>query len=306
MNEDIDQRVRLSAFEWLSKQTTIHGDVLPRELLARGFEFDGQLIPLVSPQGIFKPKIMPEIPLSITTTPSGPYDDSFRSDDVLIYRYRGADPNHRDNEALRKAMLRRVPLVYFHGVVPGKYLAVWPVFIVGDIPNELAFKVAADDLAYIKRDVLKETSFLLSDQNTEVRRAYITATVRSRLHQRGFRERVLHAYREQCACCRLRRPELIDAAHIIPDSKPDGIASVQNGIALCKLHHASFDSNLIGIRPDYVIEVRKDVLDEEDGPMLIYGLKALNRKKIILPSPASLSPDPSLLEKRYDEFRAAS
>jgi putative restriction endonuclease len=260
----------------------------------------------VSPQGIFKPQALPEIPLSITTTPSGPYDDSFGPDNVLIYRYRGTDPNHRDNEALRKAMLRSVPLIYFHGIVPGKYLAVWPVFIVGDLPNELAFRVAADDLAYIKRDVSSESPLLLSDQGTDVRRAYITSAVRMRLHQRGFRERVLHAYKTQCACCRLRRPELIDAAHIIPDSKPEGIAAVQNGIALCKLHHAAFDSHLIGVRPDYVIEVRKDVLDDEDGPMLIHGLKDLNRRKLILPFPANLSPDPSLLERRYDEFRVAS
>jgi len=35
------------------------------------------------------------------------------------------------------AMFRKVPLIYFHGVVPGRYLAVWPVFIVGDEPENL-------------------------------------------------------------------------------------------------------------------------------------------------------------------------
>ena len=70
-----------------------------------------------------------------------------------------------------------------------------------------------------------------------------------------------------------------------------------------KLHHAAFDAYFLGIRPDYVIDIRKDVLDEEDGPILIHGLKDLNRKKIILPSPQSLSPDRELLERRYEEFR---
>jgi len=78
---------------------------------------------------------------------------------------------------------------------------------------------------------------------------------------------------------------------------------VKNGISLCKLHHAAFDAYFPGIRPDYVIEIRKDVLNEEDGPMLIHGLKDLNRKKIILPSPQTLSPDPVLLEQRYEEYR---
>ena len=144
-----------------------------------------------------------------------------------------------------------------------------------------------------------------SMEDSAPRRAYITATVRQRLHQRGFRERVLQAYREQCACCRLKRIELLDAAHIIPDSDPEGIPAVRNGIALCKLHHAAFDSYLFGIRPDYVMEVRKDVLREKDGPMLIHGLQEMNTRQIILPRPVNLSPDPLLLDQRYQEFRAA-
>lgn len=67
----------------------------------------------------------------------------------------------------------------------------------------------------------------------------------------------------------------------------------------------SCDSNIVGLTPDYVIEVRQDVLDEEDGPMLKHGLVALNKKKIILPLPEKLSPDRQLLERRYEEFRAA-
>jgi putative restriction endonuclease len=298
----IDHTLRLAAFEWLDKQTRIHGDVLTRDLLAKGFIFRGERIPLVSPKGIYKPKILPEIPLSITTTPEGPYDDSFGPDDLLLYRYRGINPNHRDNKGLRKAMMENAPLIYFHGVVPSKYLAIWPVYIVGDIPDQLTFKVAADDSTYIKTNISVLTDHVL-DTGTEIRRAYITSVVRHRLHQQGFRERVLHAYREQCACCKLKHAELLDAAHIIADRLPEGLPEVRNGISLCKLHHAAFDKYFIGIRPDYIIEVRKDVLDEEDGPMLIHGLKELNNRKIILPSPRTLSPDPVLLEQRYEEYR---
>ena len=98
---NIDHRVRLAAFEWLEKQTQIHGDVLPRDLLARGFEFEGTRVPLVSPQGIFKPQILPEIPLSITTTPESPYKDSVERDNLFLYSYWGNDPQHRDNVGLR-------------------------------------------------------------------------------------------------------------------------------------------------------------------------------------------------------------
>ena len=75
------------------------------------------------------------------------------------------------------------------------------------------------------------------------RRRYATSQVRHRLHQQGFRERVLAAYREQCAMCRLRHPELLEAAHIIPDTEPGGDPIVPNGLSLCRLHHGAFDGS---------------------------------------------------------------
>ncbi len=303
---DLDERVRLAAFKWLEEQTRIHGDVLPRTILSEGFEFENQPVPLVGPQGIFKPKLLSQIPLSITTAPQGPYDDSFGPDGLLMYRYRGTDPQHRDNAGLRIALFRKAPLVYFHGIVPGKYLAVWPVFIVGDDPDKLTFKVAVDDLSYVESDWQGELgrNSMLSEPASDARRAYLTTAVRQRLHQRGFRERVLRAYREQCAFCRLRHLELLDAAHIIPDGEPDGLPVVKNGIALCKFHHAAFDRLLLGVRPDYVIEVRKDILREKDGPMLIHGLQGLHLKHILIPRSAELRPNPDLLDRRFQQFRA--
>jgi hypothetical protein len=52
---DIDLRVRLAAFAFLDQlQRASSSDVLARERLIEGFEFDGQRVPLVSPQqGIF-------------------------------------------------------------------------------------------------------------------------------------------------------------------------------------------------------------------------------------------------------------
>jgi putative restriction endonuclease len=299
----LDQRVRVAAFDWLTNQIKVHGDVIPRPVLAKGFEFAGKRVPLLGPQGIFKPQLLPEIPLSITTVPSGPYDDSFGDDGFLLYRYRGTNPHHRDNAGLRKAMFKGTPLIYLHGIVPGRYLAIWPVFIVGDFPETLTFKVAVDDLSYVKSSELYAGKQIISEDVSESRRAYITSTVKQRLHQRGFRERILRAYRQQCACCRLRHQELLDAAHIIPDIDPAGIPEVRNGIALCKLHHAAFDSYFLAIRPDYIVEVRKDIMDEDDGPMLLHGLQSLHQNKIVLPTSRHLLPDPMLLERRYTDFR---
>lgn len=258
----------------------------------------------MSQQGIFKPRVAPYLPLSIRTSPKCLYDDHFGADDTLRYAYRGTDPQHLDNLRLREAMRKQVPLVYFHGVIPGKYLAVWPVFIVGDDPGSLTFTVVADNPSEARR-ALEADHELRYPEDNESRRRYITGTVRLRLHQRGFRERVLEAYKEQCALCRLRHPELLEAAHIIPDSEPGGDPIVPNGLSLCRLHHGAFDRFLIGIRPDYTVEVRPSILKESDGPMLRHGLQDVHNQRIWTPRSAERKPDPVLLERRYERFRKA-
>lgn len=301
MQTETDFNIRMAAFLWLSDMTTRYGDVLPRLLLQQGFDYHGHRIPLVSPQGIFKPRMM-ALPLSITTTPKGPYQDVFGRDGLLEYRYRGTDPYHTDNVGLKKVYSLQIPLIYFHGLVPGKYLALWPVYIVGDDPRTLTFRVAVDDTQSIKPDHVDISSM---DDETMIRREYITATVRVRLHQRSFREKVITAYQSQCSLCRLKHEELLDAAHIIPDAAPTGEPRVTNGIALCKLHHAAFDRMFIGIAPDFSVHIRKDILDEHDGPMLRYGLQLMQGTKLILPTSKANWPDRDALEWRFKQFISA-
>jgi putative restriction endonuclease len=183
-------------------------------------------------------------------------------------------------------------------------MAAWPAFIVADDPANLVVTVAIDDETHAALgEQPQDVGF---DQVVVARRAYVTSLVRSRLHQRSFRERVLEAYRRQCAFCRLRHEELLEAAHIVEDSHPRGVPAVQNGLSLCALHHTAFDRLFIGLRPDYVIEVRGDILREADGPTLAHAIQGLHGRPIILPRVASQRPDPELLELKYDRFRQAS
>ena len=134
---NVDDRVRARAFEFLRQQTELHGEILSHAVLSQGFEFDGRRVPLLGPQGIFKPAVLPEMPLSIMTKTvvegeARPYEDGMGPDGLLRYRYRGTDAAHRDNVGLRLAMRRGVPLVYLFGVTRGRYMPVWPVFIVRD------------------------------------------------------------------------------------------------------------------------------------------------------------------------------
>ncbi|MBI4203453.1 MAG: HNH endonuclease [Betaproteobacteria bacterium] len=223
------------------------------------------------------------------------YQDQVGPDGLLLYRYRGRDPQHRDNVALRLAMRRGVPLVYLFGIVRGQYLPIWPVYAVGDDPAGLAFAIAVDDkrLAGPAAEMIEE----------HLRRTYVTRITLYRLHQHSFRERVLRAYHERCAICRLRHTELLDAAHILPDDHPRGEPIVPNGLALCKLHHAAFDRHFLGVRPDLVVEIRRDILEEPDGPGLRYALQEMNGQQLYVPRSRELRPRREFLEERYEMFR---
>ncbi|HXX90485.1 MAG TPA: HNH endonuclease [Acidimicrobiales bacterium] len=300
---DQDRLVRLAAFTFLRDLVDRQGEVLPAGPLREGFLFQDHRVPLQGPQGIFKPAVV-DLPLSITTAPvvaghDRPYEDELGPDGFLRYRYRGTDPHHRDNVGLRAAMAERAPLVYLHGIAKGQYLAQWPVFIVGDDPASLTFTVAVDDPLAVDVEPT-------GDVTDEARRAYVTRLARQRLHQLAFRHRVLRAYRESCTMCRLRHPELLDAAHILPDTHPEGEPVTSNGLALCKLHHAAFDRNVVGVRPDLIVEVRRDILDEIDGPMLRYGLQELHGSRLsIVPRREADRPNAEFLDERYQIFRAA-
>lgn len=207
---------------------------------------------------------------------------------------------HRDNQGLRLAMQRGVPLVYLYGITPGRYMPVWPVYIVRDHPEELSFSVAVD-APYMP----VSANMKLDPMSLEARRAYVTVETQRRLHQQGFRERVLRAYQEQCAVCRLRHEELLEAAHILPDGHPKGEPIVPNGLALCKLHHAAYDRNILGITPDRIVEIRLDILRESNGPMLQHGLQGFQGRQIHTPRPKHLWPRADLLAERYEAFQRA-
>lgn len=86
-----------------------------------------------------------------------------------------------------------------------------------------------------------------------------------------------------------------------------GVDPDPNGLSLCKIHHAAFDSNILEIRPnDLTLEIREDILREVDGPMLKHRLQDHHGGQLSVPRAAHERPDKERLEMRYDEFRKAS
>ncbi len=300
IDRDYEERLRAAAMSWLDERVGTGQAVLSFDELSR-FSFEGQRVPLMDPQrGIRKPAHMTAA-LSIRTsfTPPGqapPYEDAEAPDGLLRYKYRGLDPAHPENVALRRAYEHRLPLVWFVAAAVGAYVPVYPIWIVGDEPAQLQFVVAFD---VVQRLVP------VGEFGDEAQRRYVEWLTRQRLHQPVFRVRVLTAYANQCAMCRLRYSSLLDAAHILPDGHPRGAPIVANGLALCKIHHAAYDENLLGIRPDLVVEVRSDVRRRLDGPMLVHGLQEMAGVRLFRPRARAAQPDPDRLEERYEEFRQA-
>lgn len=297
---DFEREFRSAAMGWLDGETSAERDWLRSEVL-REFQFEGVRIPLVDAQrGIRKPASA-QAALSIRTVyrsegADRPYEDAVGADGRLRYKWRGTDALHPENRALRAAMNAKLPLIWFFGVGPGDYKPIYPVYIEAEEPAQHQFVVAIDET---QRESLSEV-------DEHVRR-YIRVERNQRVHQRVFRSTVMRAYDTRCAVCALRHGDLLDAAHIVEDGHDLGIASVRNGLALCKIHHAAFDAGILGIRPDHVVQIRRDLLEEIDGPMLQYGLKERHDERLmVLPSQRREYPSPDLLEMAFEKFRAAS
>ena len=290
---------RTAAFRWLS-EVTQGGELPVTWAQLQSFTFQGQRLTLIGQRGIWSPRGF-SMPISITTAPpragrDAPYEDEITDDGLLLYRYFQTDPSHRDNAGLRALMTTATPLVYFKGIEKGVYQASWPAYIVSDHPEELAVLVSILDPGELRPDLDPSTV-------SAAERRYYTRLTRQRLHQASFRVNVLRAYRQRCTMCELKHVELLDAAHIVSDAE-GGEPVVPNGLALCKIHHAAFDHQIIGLRPDYVIEVREDVLDEIDGPMLRHGLQEMHGRSIVLPRHADQRPAEAFVEQRYELFRS--
>lgn len=298
MNTDED--VRTACFLALDVLCAQFGDDLPyKGGLDRGFAFRGARVPFLSyMKGIHRASAQRgPAALSIQTSYKSPYDDAETSDG-FIYDYRSGSIDQPDNRALRAACELRVPIVYLVGTRAGYYRPEYPCYVVEDNPGNRHVLIAPGRMI----GPLDEREPVPVEDPLE--RRYAVREARVRLHQARFRGRVLPAYRERCAICRLKEVRLLDAAHILGDTDPRGTPTISNGLSLCTIHHRAYDQDLVGISPDYDVQVSPSLLEEEDGPMLEL-LKGFHGTTIELPQRSAWRPDRELLAVRFDRFRAA-
>lgn len=270
------------------------GFVAHRELV--DFELHGRRFGLIDHSRGIRNPVELDSTLSIVSSPSGPYADEIGDDGILRYDFAPGPLRSGDNRKMLNAFEGGVPIILFQKPLPNNYLPTLPVYLIDVVEEQRQFVIATSG------DVRRMAE--LSEAGWMVR-AYRMQQVQQRVHQPAFRARVLVAYRRTCAICRLQHSELLDAAHIIPDHDPAGIAAVTNGMALCKIHHSAYDQNLVGVDGDYRMHVNAALLAERDGPMLLHGFQELDKSRITTPRQAGLKPSKDGLAQRFEQFLRA-
>jgi putative restriction endonuclease len=300
-----DHQIRLAAFNHCARLLREHGGAVPWRALQQGFDLDGERIFLGStPRGIHRPTQMRRGVLSIKTTKpkegrSGRYDDALSDDGYFSYAFQGEDPANHDNTCLREAFEDQSPLLYFYALVPGVYQILFPCYLTEWDARTLHCTVAVGN----QYDL---TAMLdLHALPASIDRRYSTIEAKVRLHQAEFRELVLDAYGRRCAISGLPIPNLLEAAHIIPDRDQWGRPEVANGLCLSTIHHRAYDTNLMGIDPDGHIHVAEAVLAQHDGPTLEAAIKGMHGRSIRVPRHVVNQPNRDYLAERFEAFRAA-
>ena len=308
-NHDPDWAIRVQAFSVIERLAVSTGGRVPWAEIAGGFLYKGEQIQLASRAlGIFKPRQM-SAALSIRTVkpragrPSWYRDQSadFDIETGLLPYDLVRDPRHSTNASRRRAYERRAPLIYFRAVKPACYEAIWPVWVEDFRENEGRVLLAAADSAR------KDVSSVQDERQltgTDIReRSYSLRMTKHRNHQAWFSSRIRSVYGYRCAFSNFPLWKLLVGAHIKSD-EDGGPASVSNGICMSTLHHAAFDTYLIGVDPDLRIHVSRSVIEADDGPLLA-SLQGLDGATLRVPQESLARPNPEFLEWRFDRFEAA-
>jgi len=161
-----------------------------------------------------------------------------------------------------------------------------PIHDAGTVPAEVRDLVDASP---------EEERGLIENSATpeEAARRYDLTQIMRAFRDARFRPAVLRAYAYRCAVCGVAL-KLVDAAHIVPVSHPQGNDEVPNGMALCRLHHGAYDTGLLGVRSDYRIIVNTAAAKRLAEVNLDAGLQFFKNglpAQITLPAVEEMHPD---------------
>ena len=172
------------------------------------------------------------------------------------------------------------------------------------------YQAVLQQMAYIHRDSSRYSEALLAVAESEPQ--YLVdkiqdRKIKNRVRDQGFRKAIVKLYQHRCALCGIRMltPEghtIVEAAHIVPwsvcyNDKP------QNGMALCRLCHWSFDEGLMGVGREYEVLISSAVRQDNNFPG---HMETLSGRGMFKPQDKMYWPDQVNLEKhRTQKFRCA-
>lgn len=291
----LEEEYRQLIMAAVAERTAANGGVISRAELSAVRLPNGDVRRVIdTTRGIWNPRDL-DATLSIVSSPTGPYADREVEGGMFHYDYR-AGSVEGDNTKLRRAYELGLPVILLRKIDTGVFVPILPTYVVADDTANRQFVLAVDESLRFLANPLAPSA---------AERRYAERTIRARLHQPEFRGRVIRAYQTSCAICSLRHADLLDAAHIIGDAADGGEPVVPNGLALCKIHHAAYDRNLLGISPDHVVHLDANLLTEIDGPMLRHGLQEMHGRILTLPSRRAEQPDRDRLATRFALFEGS-
>ena len=194
------------------------------------FTYEGRRIPLMDRQrGIRKPAGM-EAALAIRTTftPPGqlpPYNDAIGPDGLQRYKYRGTDPDHPENVALRRAFEQRLPSSGSWVSPQGCTSRSIPCGSSARIASDLRVRAGAG-----RGPALHHTGTAWPSRRSPIRRADDQSATAPAV----FRTQVLLAYDGQLHHLPAPAPRAARCGAHHRDGRPNGEPVVPNGLACAR------------------------------------------------------------------------
>ncbi|MBQ7691694.1 MAG: HNH endonuclease [Muribaculaceae bacterium] len=125
--------------------------------------------------------------------------------------------------------------------------------------------------------------------------------VRQRVNQQFFRDSVIAAYHGTCCVSGVTTPSLIEACHISPWAEDvKNRTNPANGLCLNSFFHKAFDNWLFTITPDYVIDIKQELIDSIIDDNFRSYLVRIKGSEMNMPE--KFAPDINLLNKHYIQY----
>lgn len=149
-----------------------------------------------------------------------------------------------------------------------------------------------DTVELLQRAVsLKELNEIDYQSISPERRA-IVKKVTTLSRASNFRKKVTNAYDRRCAVTRMQL-NLIDAAHILPVGVRGSNDEVANGICLSPTYHRAYDTSLIYLDENYIMQINPTKLSRLGDDNVVGGLDRFSQnlgERIYLPTDANQWP----------------